>query len=431
MTSPNTGITGYGASWCSDCERTRAFLDQHHVPYTWVDLEQHPDAHEIVERYNDGKHIIPTIIFEDGSALSQPTNAQLAAKLGLPIAAEAVPEDNTRTLIIVGSGPAGYTAALYAARANLRPLVYAGNQHGGQLMLTTDVENYPGFQDGIVGPALMAEMRAQAERFGAEMRDQDVTAVDLSQRPFKVISDDEVEYAQAVIVATGASAKWLGVPGEERYRGYGVSSCATCDGFFFRDKRIVVVGGGDVAMEEAIFLSRFASELTVIHRRDSLRASKAMQQRAFANPKIRFLFDTVVEEVLGEANPETGIRKVTGLRTRNVKTGEEQVLDADALFVAIGHEPNTTLFQGQIPLDERGYAEAAEAEGTATAIDGVFVAGDVRDYRYRQAVTAAGDGCKAAMDAERWLEEHGVSVDHTGEVYDVTDPISETELRAG
>ena len=323
----------------------------------------------------------------------------------------------TRKLIIIGSGPAGYTAALYAARASLEPLVYAGYQFGGQLMLTTDVENYPGFEDGIVGPQLMASMRAQAERFGAEIRDRDVTAVNFSQRPFKVVSEDEVEYALAVIVATGASAKWLDVPGEEKYRGMGVSSCATCDGFFFRNKRITVVGGGDVAMEEAIFLSRFASELTVVHRRNSLRASKAMQERAFANDKIRFIWDTVVEEVLGETSPETGRDRVTGLRLRNLDTGEESVHETDALFVAIGHQPNTEVFQGQLPLDERGYAVAIDPEGTATSIEGVFVAGDVRDYHYRQAITAAGDGCKASMDAEKWLEEHGVDVDPTGEIY--------------
>jgi thioredoxin reductase (NADPH) len=284
-------------------------------------------------------------------------------------------------------------------------------------MLTTDVENYPGFTDGIMGPALMTEMRAQAERFGAEMRDRDVTAVDFSQRPFTVISEDEVERAQAVIVATGAAAKWLGVPGEEEFRGYGVSSCATCDGFFFRGRRITVVGGGDVAMEEAIFLSRFASELTVIHRRDTLRASKTMQQRARKNPKIRFIFDTVVDEVLGENDPETGIGRVTGLKVRNVKTEETDTIGTDALFVAIGHQPNTSIFTGQIPLDEHGYALTRDAEGTATEIEGIFVAGDVRDHRYRQAVTAAGDGAKAAMDAERWLEEQGVAVEHTGETY--------------
>ncbi|PZS01386.1 MAG: thioredoxin-disulfide reductase, partial [Chloroflexi bacterium] len=258
---------------------------------------------------------------------------------------------------------------------------------------------------------------AQAERFGAEFRDRDVTAVDFSSRPFKIVAEDEAECAQTVIVATGANAKWTGAPGEERFRGMGVSSCATCDGFFFRGKRITVVGGGDVAMEEALFLSRFATELTVVHRRDTLRASKAMQERALANEKIRFIWDSVVEEVLGEARPETGRDRVTGVRLRNVKTGKARVHETDALFVAIGHSPNTEIFQGQIPLDERGYAVAADAEGTATAVDGVFVAGDVRDHRYRQAVTAAGDGCKAAMDAERWLEERGVEVDPTHQVY--------------
>ena len=333
---------------------------------------------------------------------------------------------SVQRLIIIGSGPSGYTAALYAARANLQPIVYAGYQHGGQLTLTTDVENFPGFPEGIQGSELMANMRAQAERFGAELRDRDVTAVDFSRRPFRVTThtkpfspeDDEIEEAQAVIVATGASAMWLGIPGEEQYRGYGVSSCATCDGFFFRNKRMVVVGGGDVAMEEAIYLSRFASELTVIHRRDTLRASKAMQERALKNPKIRFVWDTAVEEALGETHPQTGMSKVTGVRARNLKTGEETVIPTDALFVAIGHRPNTHIFHGQIPLDERGYAVAADPEGTATAVEGVFVAGDVRDHRYRQAVTAAADGCKAAMDVEKWLEEHGVhDIDRTGEVY--------------
>ena len=417
MTTSTPTITGYGASWCADCRRVRAFLDQHHVPYTWTDLEEHPEAQEVVERYNDGKRSIPTIVLGDGSVLSEPSNAELATKLGLPLVAEPDADEKVRKLIIIGSGPAGYTAALYAARASLRPLVYTGYVHGGQLTLTTDVENYPGFQDGIMGPALMAEMRAQAERFGAEMRDRDVSAVDFSRRPFRVVSEGEEEYAEAVIVATGASAKWLGIPGEEQYRGFGVSSCATCDGFFFRGKRIVVVGGGDVAMEEAIFLSRFASELTVIHRRDTLRASKAMQQRALANPKIRFVYDTVVDEVLGETDAATGTSRVTGVQVRNVKTGQQEIQGTDAMFVAIGHQPNTAIFQGQLPLDEREYALSVDPAGTATAVDGVFVAGDVRDHRYRQAVTAAGDGCKAAMDAERWLEEHGVSVDHTGEVY--------------
>jgi thioredoxin reductase (NADPH) len=418
MTTSTSTITGYGASWCCDCQRIKAFLDSHNVPYIWIDLEEHPEAQEIVERYNGGKRIIPILVLPDGTVLAQPSDSALAAKLGLPLAPEPQPDEKVRKLIIIGSGPAGYTAALYAARANLHPIVYAGYLYGGQLTLTTEVENYPGFRNGIMGPALMADMRAQAERFGAEMRDRDVTAVDFSNRPFKVVSETEDELSEAVIVATGASAKWLGIPGEEQYRGLGVSSCATCDGFFFRGKRMVVVGGGDVAMEEAIFLSRFADELTVIHRRDSLRASHAMLQRARSNPKIRFLFDTVVDEVLGETDPATGRAKVTGVRIRDVKSGEEQILQTDAVFVAIGHQPNTAIFQGQMPLDEREYAVSIDPAGTATAVDGVFVAGDVRDHRYRQAVTAAADGCKAAMDAERWLEKHGVPVDRTGEVYE-------------
>jgi thioredoxin reductase (NADPH) len=402
-------ITIYGALWCPYCVQAKQFLDNRGVPYIWVDVDAHPKAKEIIRQYNGGKEIIPTLVFPDGSVLVAPSNDALTTKLELH---ETETSDRARNVIVIGSGPAGYTAALYAARAGLQPLVYTGDQYGGQLMLTTEVENFPGFCDGIIGPTLMAEMRAQAERFGAEMRDREVTAVDFSHHPFKVVAGDEVEYADSVIVATGAAAKWLGVPGEEEYRGYGVSSCATCDGFFFRGKRVVVVGGGDVAIEEALFLSRLAREVTVIHRRDGLRASKAMQRRAFANEKIRFTWETVVEEVLGEVDPRTGIPRVTSLRTRNVKTGHEQRVETDALFVAIGHQPNTTILRGQIPLDERGYAQTVDAEGTATAIDGVFVAGDVRDHRYRQAVTAAGDGCKAAIDAERWLEERDVEVDH-------------------
>jgi thioredoxin reductase (NADPH) len=314
--------------------------------------------------------------------------------------------NDVKRLVIIGSGPAGYTAAIYAARADLRPVVYTGYQWGGQLALTTDVENYPGFAEGIQGPALMDTLRAQAERFGAELRDRDVTAVDFSARPFLITAEEETIRAEAVIVATGASALWLGVPGEETYRGYGVSSCATCDGAFFRNRRIVVVGGGDVALEEAIFLTRFARDVRVIHRRDALRASKAMQKRAFANPKIQFIWNSVVEEVLGTTDGPS--RRLTGVRVRNRASGEEGVLETDGLFVAIGHQPNTQIFWGKLPLDERGYAVTVDGETTATAIPGVFVAGDVRDHRYRQAVTAAGEGAKAAIDAERWLEEGGV-----------------------
>nr|BBH92643.1 thioredoxin reductase [Thermogemmatispora argillosa] len=297
--------------------------------------------------------------------------------------------------IIIGSGPAGYTAAIYAARANLSVLVFQGYQVGGQLMLTSEVENYPGFEEGILGPDLMEKLERQARRFGAEMLPEDVTAVDFSRRPFVITSESGSYLARAVIIATGASAKWLGLPSEQRLQGRGVSACATCDGFFFKGKEVAVVGGGDTAMEEALFLTRYASHVTVIHRRDTLRASKIMQERAFKNPKISFIWNSEVIEVLGEES-------VTGLRLRNVKTGEEQTLAVEGLFLAIGHQPNTGLFRGLLQMDEAGYI--IPVEHTMTNIPGVFAAGDVTDRRYRQAVTAAGDGCRAAIDLERWLE---------------------------
>jgi thioredoxin reductase (NADPH) len=305
----------------------------------------------------------------------------------------------THKLIIIGSGPAGYTAALYAARANLHPVVFAGSLSGGQLMLTTDVENYPGFVEGIMGPDLMDRFREQAERFGAEVRYEDVVRVDFSQRPFVVATEDEELHAHTVIIATGASARWLGLESEARLRGRGVSACATCDGAFFRNMEIAVVGGGDTALEEATFLTRFGSKVTIIHRRDHLRASKHMQARAIKNPKIHFIWDSVVEDVLGEG-------AVEAVRLRNVKTGEESTLPVKAIFVAIGHHPNTELVQGQIATDENGYIVVQD--GTATNVPGVFAAGDVHDTRYRQAITAAGDGCKAALEAEHYLEEHGL-----------------------
>lgn len=298
-------------------------------------------------------------------------------------------------LIIIGSGPAGLTAALYAARAELAPVVFAGGLSGGQLMLTTEVENYPGFPSGIMGPELMDKFRAQAERFGAEIHNVDVTRVDFGKRPFRVWVDDVEHRAETVIVATGASALWLGVEGETRLRGRGVSSCATCDGAFFKNRDLIVVGGGDTAMEEAIFLTRFATTVTIVHRRDALRASKIMQQRAMENPRISFVWNAAVEEIIGE-------NKVTGARLRDTVTGELTERACDAVFVAIGHQPNTELFAGQLELDAKGYI--VSSDGTRTNVDGVFVAGDVQDSRYRQAVTAAGLGCRAAIDAERYLE---------------------------
>jgi thioredoxin reductase (NADPH) len=298
-------------------------------------------------------------------------------------------------VIIIGSGPAGLTAAVYAARANLAPIVFAGHMYGGQLMLTTEVENYPGFPDGIMGPELMEAFRAQAERFGSIIHNVDVTEVDFAQQPFVVRTAEDTYTADSVIVATGASARWLGIPGEARLRGRGVSTCATCDGAFFRDKHIVVVGGGDSAMEEALFLTRFGRRVTVVHRRDSLRASKIMAERALNHEKIEFIWNAAVEEVIGED-------ATTALRLKNLVGGGEQILDADALFIAIGHDPNTEIFRGQLELDAAGYI--VSADGVRTNIDGVFVAGDVYDIRYKQAVTAAGMGCKAAMDVEKYLE---------------------------
>jgi thioredoxin reductase (NADPH) len=298
-------------------------------------------------------------------------------------------------VIIIGSGPAGLTAAVYAARANLAPIVFAGHMYGGQLMLTTEVENYPGFPDGIMGPELMEAFRAQAERFGSIIHNVDVTEVDFVQRPFVMRTAEDTFTADSVIVATGASARWLGIPGEARLRGRGVSTCATCDGAFFRDKHIVVVGGGDSAMEEALFLTRFGRRVTVVHRRDSLRASKIMAERAMNHEKIEFIWNAAVEEVIGED-------ATTALRLKNLVGGGEQILDADALFIAIGHDPNTEIFRGQLELDAAGYI--VSSDGVRTNIDGVFVAGDVYDIRYKQAVTAAGMGCKAAMDVEKYLE---------------------------
>ena len=312
--------------------------------------------------------------------------------------------DEVRNLIIIGSGPSGYTAALYAARANLKPLVIEGVQSGGALMTTTEVENFPGHRDGIMGPELMDTMRAQAEKFGAEFLTDDVTRVELTDKPTEAGTEglktvwvgDKEYFARAVILATGSAWRPIGVPGEQELLGHGVSSCATCDGFFFRNQHIIVVGGGDSAMEEATFLTRFAETVTIVHRRDAFRASKVMQVRALNNPKIKIEWDSVVEEILGEDG------KVNGVRLKNVKTGETKVLDVTGVFVAIGHDPRSELFHGQVDMDINGYI-LVESPSTRTNIAGVFAAGDLVDHTYRQAITASGTGCAAALDAERFI----------------------------
>lgn len=301
-------------------------------------------------------------------------------------------------IAIIGSGPAGYTAAIYAARANLRTLVLQGEEVGGQLMITSEVENYPGFNDGILGPEMMEKFEAQAKRFGAEMVMRNVVRVDFSAQPFRLWTDKTEYQAQAVIVATGASAKWLGLPNEQRLQGRGVSGCATCDGFFFRGKEIAVVGGGDTAMEEALFLTKYASHVHLLHRRETFRASKIMQQRVRNHEKITIHANVAVEDVLGE-------NSVEGVLLRDIKTGATETLNVQGFFVAIGHQPNTDLFKDVLDMDEHGYLRPHQH--TMSSVPGVFIAGDVADHRYRQAVTAAGDGCRAAIDAERWLEAQG------------------------
>ena len=303
-------------------------------------------------------------------------------------------------IVIIGSGPAGYTAAIYAARGELKPLLFEGMQPGGQLTITNEVENYPGFPEGIVGPLLMEQMRKQAERFGTRFEGKEITKVDFSKRPFQLWAGDEPFTADAVIVSTGASAKWLGLPSEEKYRGRGVSACATCDGFFFKGTEVAVIGGGDTAIEEADFLSKFATKVHLVHRRDQLRASKIMQERAAKNPKIELVLSAVPEEILGDG------KAVTGLRVKSTRDGARHDIPLKGVFMGIGHQPNTDVFKGQLEMNEVGYLRV-KAPSTYTSVPGVFAAGDVADPTYRQAISAAGMGCQAAIDAERWLGEHG------------------------
>jgi thioredoxin reductase (NADPH) len=314
-------------------------------------------------------------------------------------------DQTIHNVIIIGSGPAGLTAALYTARANLSPIVFEGLQPGGQLTITTEVENYPGFEHGIMGPQLMDVMRKQAQRFGADCQFKIVEKVDFSKRPFKLYVDGKEHLANAVVIATGASAKLLGLPSESEYMGFGVSACATCDGFFFKDQRIIVIGGGDTAMEEANYLTKFGKEVAIIHRRNEFRASKIMLERAMKNPKIKLITNTVLEEVIGVN--ENGKKRVTGAKLKNVVTGETWIHECEGIFLGIGHKPNTDIFTGQIDLEDTGYIKTNKAN-TYTNIEGVFACGDAQDHVYRQAITAAGSGCMAAIDVERYLETlHG------------------------
>ncbi len=395
-------ILMYSKGWCPYCDRAKSLLEGKGQSWTEIDVEASSGAlDEMVER--SGRRTVPQIFIGDRHVGGFDELAALEAAGELdPLLGRAggVAASEHRRLVIVGGGPAGFTAALYSGRAELAPAVVAGLQIGGQLMLTTDVENYPGFPEAVTGPELMEHFQRQAERFGAAVFAEDATAIDLSKRPFRVRTTEREFTADAVVLALGASARWLGLPSETRLQNKGVSACATCDGALFRGKPMAVVGGGDTAMEEALFLARFATEVTVVHRRDSLRASKIMQERAQAHPKIRFAWNSEVDEVLGS-------EFVTGLRLRDVKSGEKRELPVEAVFVAIGHKPNTDLLRGQLELDPVGYIKV-ESGGTRTSVEGVFACGDAMDPIYRQAVTAAGTGCMAAIDAERWLAAHGI-----------------------
>ncbi len=408
------GVVIYTKRGCPYCERAKALLRAKGGAFQEVDITGDPGREREMILRAGGRTTVPQI-FAGGRHLGGwdelaelDRRGELEGLLeGASLQAEeqrmgqrTARDGEVRNVVILGSGPAGLTAAIYAARANLRPVVVEGLGAGGQLMTTTEVENYPGFPEGLQGPEMMERFKRQAARFGAEFLAGDATQVDFANRPFRIWVGERVLQTRAVIIATGASPRRLDVPGEREYAGRGVSYCATCDGFFFREQPIVVVGGGDSAMEEALFLTRFATKVTVVHRRDRLRASKIMAERAMKHPAIEFAWDTVVEEVVGDGT------KVTSVRVRHVKSGERREIPCGGFFVAIGHVPNTRLFRGVLPMDELGYLEA-EGVSTRTAIPGVFAAGDVRDRVYRQAVTAAGEGCKAAIDCERWLEAQG------------------------
>ncbi|CAG0976086.1 thioredoxin reductase (NADPH),trxA; thioredoxin 1 [Myxococcaceae bacterium] len=396
-------ITMYTKPGCSYCDRAKALLSRKGQIVTEIDIEAEPQRRdEMIER--TGRYTVPQIFIGDRHVGGSDelhdleVSGELDGWLGVSKAAPREPE--RARIVIIGSGPAGYTAGIYAGRADLAPVMFAGLRFGGQLMLTTEVENYPGFPEGVTGPEMMELFQKQAERFGTRVIADDVTEVDFSRRPFLVAGADDRFLADAVIVATGASARWLGLESEARLVNKGVSACATCDGALFRGKAMAVIGGGDTAMEEALFLTRYASKVSVVHRRDRLRASKIMQDRALANPKIEFVWNSEVDEVLGD-------EFVTGLRVRDVGTGEKRDLPLEAVFVAIGHEPNTQVFRGQLALDPVGYVKV-EPGSSRTSVEGVFACGDATDPHYRQAVTAAGTGCMAAIDAERWLAAQGI-----------------------
>jgi thioredoxin reductase (NADPH) len=396
-------IVLYTKQSCPYCVMAKRLLMQKEQEWTEIDVEEDAAKRNEMVLRSGGRRTVPQIFigdqhvggFDELAALESAGELDaLLEKEHVEVAVE------HRRVVIVGSGPAGYTAAVYAARAELAPAMLAGLQFGGQLMLTTDVENYPGFPEGVTGPDMMELFQKQAERFGTNLFMEDATEIDLSRRPFRVASAERAFTADAVILATGASARWLGLESETKLQNKGVSACATCDGALFRGKPMAVVGGGDTALEEALFLARFATQVTVIHRRDQLRASKIMQERALGHEKIEFLWDSVVDEVLGDDF-------VTGVRVRNVKSEETSELPVEALFVAIGHQPNTELLKGQLELDPVGYIKV-EPGTSRTSVEGVFAAGDAMDPVYRQAVTAAGTGCMAAIDAERWLAAQGL-----------------------